>query len=331
MNTEKILSLQGKLKDLSPAEFKNFLQDNLSDLRKLENLYTYAHLRHDEDMSHDENKANLKKIQTLYHEYMEKTSWIEPEIISLSKEKINELLESKELEPYKFYLEKIVREKDHTLSPELEKLLAMASEPLSATQKVFTSLTDVDFQFGEVEDSKGKKHPLTHATYYSYIRSHDRVLRRNAFQKYHEKYKEFENTLTETLNGAVQTHYLNAKARNYKNCLQASLFSKNVDEAVYHNLIKTVRDNITALHKYVRLRKKLLGYDELHLYDMYVPLINVKTDKRSYKEAEDIVIESVAPLGKEYQELLRDGLKTHRWVDRFENKGKRSGAYSSGW
>lgn len=322
-------SFKGRLAE-SPETLKQVLDTTLDISRKLTKLYTYAHLRHDEDITNDTNKTAYNKILAILNEFDQETSWIEPELLSIDKKTLDQLIKAPILAPFKFYIEKSVRVKDHMLSPAEEKLMAMAGKALQSPHKAFSAINDADFKFGTVNDKTGKEHPLTHGTYGLYQREHDRVLRENAFKKLHGKYLAYENTITELLNGVVQTHAFNAKARNYSSSLEAALFPKNIDTAVYHSLIKAVNDNLHHLHRYIDLREKVLNVGPLHLYDMYVPLTSAINIRMSYKEAEEIVIESVAPLGSEYQNLLHKGLKQQRWVDRFENKNKRSGAYSSG-
>lgn len=325
----KITQYQGKLAE-SPQTFKNALEEILNTGRKLSALYTYAHLRHDENITDEKHKAAYKKIVNCLTEFGFACAWFEPELLSLPDDVIQKAMNSKELKDYKFHIEKIVRIKKHMLSKEQEELLAMAGNALQAPHRAFSAINDADFKFGSVEDNKGKKLDLTHASFGIFVRSHDRALRKNAFTQMHGKYHSYQNTLCELLNGETQGHVFNARARNFSSCLEAALFPKNIDTKVYHSLIQAVSENIHALHRYIALREKVLGIGQLHLYDMHVPLTSEIDIKMSYKEAEDIVIESVKPLGSEYQEILQKGLKEQRWADRYENKGKRSGAYSSG-
>lgn len=324
-----ISSYKGRLHE-SPEVLKNALEGILSMDRKLSTLYTYAHLRHDEDIADDACKVAYNKVMGVMHDFHQETSWFEPELLGLSKKKLNEYLASPILAPYRFHLEKIIRVKPHTLSPKEEELMALSGKSLQASHKAFCAINDADFKFGEVSDSKGQERPLTHSFYGLYIRDHDRTLRKNAFLQLHGKYMDYENTLCELLNGQIQAHLFHARSRKYPSCLEAALFPKNIDPAVYHSLIKAVHDGLGTLHKYIQLRKRLPGIDKLHLYDMYVPLTEEVDIKMPYKDAEDLVIKSVAPLGTEYQNALKQGFKGQRWVDRYENKNKRSGAYSSG-
>lgn len=298
--------------------------------RTLGNLYTFAHLKHDEEITDPKNKAAYIEALSLLTEFREATAWIEPELLLLKESDTKALLQSDELKAYRFYLEKIFRLKPHTLSHDEEKLLAMGGKVFLSSYKAFSALNDADLKFGEATDASGKKHEITHGRYALYLRSSDRTLRESAFKTYHRKFKSYENTLAELLSGQVETHVFNARARKFSSSLEAALFPKDVSPLVYQALITTVHEEIDALHRYLDLRKQVLGVDTLHMYDLQVPLTPEFDMKIPYEEAESLVIESVAPLGEEYQSILKKGLKTDRWVDRFENENKRSGAYSSG-
>lgn len=320
---------QGTLAN-GPQNLKDFLDCLFSIERQLSLLYTYAHLKHDEDIANPEFKTIYDEIVLCAHHLSQETAWFAPELLNLPEAILNEYLSSPILKDFHFFLEKLTRVKKHTLSPESETLLALAGQSLQVAHKAFSAINDADFQFGFVLDQKNQEKPITHGTYGIYIREHDRVLRERAFNRYHQQYSKYQNTLCELLSGQLQKHLFNAQARRYPSCLEAALYPKNIDTSVYHSLIQAVNEKIGVLHQYMQLRKKVLKVDELHLYDIYVPLIEEVEIKMPYREAEDIVIESVAPLGSEYQNLLRQGMKEQRWVDRYENKSKRSGAYSSG-
>lgn len=298
--------------------------------RELSKLYTYAHLRHDENIADPAFKKIYEQIMTLAHAFAQETSWFQPELMALPDALLSQYLASPTLSDYRFYIEKMIRMKKHTLSPDNEKLLALAGQAQQTAHKAFSAINDADFKFGSVLDSHGEEKVLTHGTYGIYIREQDRLLRERAFKQYHHKFEKYENTLCELLTGQVQTHLFNARARNFSSCLEAALFPKNIDTSVYHALIHAVHERLDVLHRYMRLRKRILELDELHLYDVYVPLTTSVDIRMPYLEAENIVIESVAPLGAEYQDFLRKGFQEQRWVDRYENENKRSGAYSSG-
>jgi oligoendopeptidase F len=320
---------RGKLKE-SATILKELFDYSFSISRELEKLYTYAHLRHDEDITADKHKSAFQRISALLYDFQEETAWIEPEILELPEKVISDYLNAPILAAYRFHIEKIVRMAPHTLSADKEELLAMAGKPLQTSPKAFSALNNADIKLGKIKDSTGKERELSHGLYQMYLRSTDRVLRENAFKGMLGKYTDLENTMAELLYGEVQSHIFSAKAHKFSSSVEAALFPKKIPQTVYRSLIETTRAGLPSLHRYVSLRKKLLGLDAIHLYDMYVPLIPEVEITMSYAEAEEIVIESVAPLGQDYQNILHQGLKKDLWVDRFENKNKRSGAYSSG-
>lgn len=325
----KLLKFKGRLGE-SPETLRQFLEEYYRFERKLSVLYTYAHLRHDEDIAETESKSALSKIVQLLHTFNQEMSWFEPELTSLSNETINFYLEAPVLKDYRFALEKIFRFKPHILTPDQEELLALAGPALSTSSKAFSALNDADLKFGDAKDEAGNSHPITHGTYQVLMKSQDRTLRENAFKTYFGVYTGFDNTLAELINGAVQRNIYNAKARKYKSALEAALFANNIDPQVYHSLIDTVRSNLKPLHDYYALRKKILKLNPIQLWDMSVPLTQSVDIRLPYLEAETSLIEAFKPLGPEYQNFLQQGLQKDRWVDRYENKNKRSGAYSSG-
>lgn len=298
--------------------------------RKIEFLYTYAHLRHDEDIVNDAHKAAIQRITTVAFEFQKELAWFEPEILSLPQDILDRYLNSSLLAPYQFYLKKIVRLKPHTLSVEQEELLALAGKSLETAPRAFSAYNNADIKFGTIKNDKGEDKELSHGLYNLYIRDQDRTLRKNAFKGLSSKFFDLENTLSELISGLVESHIFSARARKYDNCLHAALFPKDVPLSVYYSLIKAVREGLKSLHRYVDLRKRILKLDEIHLYDMYVPLVPAVDIKMSYEEAEELTIQSSSALGSEYQQILTKGLRQDKWVDRFENRNKRSGAYSSG-
>lgn len=325
----QIQAFRNKLTE-GPEVVRKALETLFALTREIHKLYTYAHLRHDEDIAADKHKNAYQRIMGVYYELTSQIAWVEPELLELPADKQKQYLDSPELKDFRFYLEQIFRLKEHTLSADKEELLSLAGKSLQSTHKAFSAINDADFVFGEIKDKDGNNKPLTHATYGIYLREQDRELRKNAFLTLQGKYKDYQNTIAELLNGTVQSHIFAARTHKYPSSLDAALFPKNIDTSVYRSLIKAVRDNISTLHKYIALRKEILNTGDLHLYDMYVPLCKDVDFNISYKEAEELVIESVKPLGTAYQNILSKGLKDERWVDRYENKNKRSGAYSSG-
>ena len=310
--------------------FKEAIELILATKRALEKLYMYAHLKHDEAIGQEEFKSLYEKIQWLSSEFDKEKAFFEPEIMALNDEKLTHYLSSPELSNYRFLLEKIIRMRPYTLSADKEMLLAMAKKPLAASSKTFSALHNADLTFPEVEDSHGKRHPLSHGLYSLYLRSPDRTLRKNAFEKLHSRYFEYENTFAELISGEIESEIFLAKARGYHSSLGAALYPWAIPEKVYTTLIDTVRKQIPSLHRYVSLKKKVLGLDKIHFYDLYALPKEVKDPSFSKNEAISLVLEAVEPLGKNYRDLLQQGFIKERWVDWEESKNKRSGAYSSG-
>lgn len=312
------------------STLKEFIEISLEIERRLSKLYTYAHMRYDEDLANEAHKKANTTITQIYHDFAQEISFAEPELLALSDETIASYLKDPTLSEYHFYIEKMVRAKPHTLSEEQEKLLAMAGMPLSTPSKAFGVFNNADLKFPDAVDEKGNANPVTHAKYLLYLRGKDRELRKNAFQSVHRSFASFENTVCELINGQVQNHLFSSRVRHFPSCLDAALFPNQIDASVYTTLVETVRKHLPILHGYMEKRKKALKLDELHMYDLHVPLVAEVELKYDYATGEQMVIDSVAPLGEEYQKTLRNGLLKDRWVDRYENQNKRSGAYSSG-
>lgn len=324
-----IVQFKGRLEE-SPIIIKEMIEKMITLDRRIDNLYTYAHMRHDEDTRKEKFKKFHDLAYNLYVEYSQLTSWIEPEIISIKNEIMERFINSSELFPYQFWLVKILRTKKHTLNENEEKLLSMVSNALTTPEDCFRSLNDSDIKFGHIINKDKKKLELTHSLYHTYLISKNRDVRKKAFMQYHNKFNEFPMTMASLLYGKVKGHIFFAKARNFESSLEASLFYKNIDTSVYTRLINTVKNRISSLHKYLDYRKQKMNLKELNLYDLYVPFVNFPEIKMTYDQAVESVIKSVKPLGDEYVSILSDGLKLNRWVDKYENENKRSGAYSTG-
>ncbi len=325
----ELTAFRGRLGS-SAETLKEFFMLSLETDRKLSRLYTYAHMRHDEDLAAEDYKKAHAVITTIYHEFGQELAFAEPEILSLPEEVLQAYLKADALKEYHFYLEKIVSLKPHTLSSNEEELLALAGQALSTSPSAFNAFNNADLKFPPVKDSEGNEQELTHAKYLLYMRGKDRELRKNAFQTLHRSFLGFENSICELFKGHMQHHVFTSRARKYKSCLETALFPNQIDTTVYTNLISTVRKQLPVLHRYMALRKKAMKVDKLHMYDLYVPLVEEVDLRYDYDKAESLVVESVAPLGEDYQKILHKGLKTDRWVDRYENMRKRSGAYSTG-
>ncbi len=324
----QIISYKGRLSD--PKSVASLFELYFGLDRRLTKLHTYAHLRMDEDLGNDSTKRDYGLISSLFHDFQHECSWIEPELLSLKDADFQRLSQYPELKPYKFFLERVGRMRPHTLSAELEELMALSGKALDAAPKAFSALNNADLTFAPAIDSNGEEHPLSNGSYLSYMRSKDRNLRKTAFINLHRSYEAYANTFCELLQGQVQSHLYNANARKFKNCLEAALFPNQIDVSVYENLIASVRKAHPVMHRYIALRKKLLGLGELHYYDLMVPIVEDVEIAMKYPEAVDTVVQSVHLLGKEYQEDVRNGLTLERWVDVYETPRKRSGAYSSG-
>lgn len=325
---EKLKDYRGKLKD--PTIASKFFDLYFGMDRKLAKLYTYAHLRMDEDLGNDQSKHDYGLITMLIHDFQEKCSWIEPELLSLKEEEFSSLCASSSMEPYRFFLEKMGRMRPHTLSADMEALMALSGKALDTSYKAFGALNNADLQFEPAVDSEGKKYPLSNGSYALYLRSSDRNLRKSAFFHLLKGFESHVNTLCELLTGQVQSHFYHAKARKFDGCLEAALFSHKIDTKVYESLISSVSKAAPIMHRYIALRKKWQKVEELHPYDLMAPIVENVETKMDYSEACKEVISSVALLGKEYQEEVKRGLTEERWVDVYETPRKRSGAYSSG-
>ena len=298
--------------------------------RALSKLYIYAHLRHDEDIGNETYKAIYDRIWLLLCDFQSEISWITPEILQLPKETFHAYLNAFELKEYEVYLKRLIPLRLHTLSANEELLLSQAKKPLQSAERAFQIFNNSDLQFGKIANEKGETFELTQGTYHFYLQSQDRTLRKNAFLGLHRRFQAFQGTLSELLNGQVQKNIFESKMRRYPSALHAALTPHQIDVQVYHTLIETVRKNLSVLHKYISLRKTLLNAQELHVYDLYVSPLPKFEKTYSYAEAVELILEAVSPLGKAYQKVLEEGLGKQRWVDRYENVKKRSGAYSSG-
>lgn len=298
--------------------------------RKLDRLYTYAHLIHDQDISNQDRSSDLKAVTHLLTQFSEETAWVQPALIQLPASTQLYLLNAPELTPYQFYLEKIFRLAPHTKTPQEEKLLASLLPALEVSYKTFSSLSDAEIPFGIAVDEKGNTLPLSHALASFYSQSPDRTLRRSSYLAQAQRYHDYRLSFANLLNGKVQAHLFYAKAKNYDSCLDAALFNHAIPKEVFINLLRTVEENTLLITEYYRIKQSALQLDEMHFYDVYAPLGQTKEACYSYDDAVSIICESLAPLGNDYISTLRCGLTDARWVDRYENLNKRSGAYSSG-
>jgi oligoendopeptidase F len=319
---------KGRLKE-SVDVLKSALDYHLSLRRRLDRLYTYAHLKSDEDKSNQFYQGIHQRAVSLHVRASESASYMTPEIQAIPDDQMCSFLEDDLLAEYRFYLEKLLRYKPHTRSETVEQVLAMSQDMAQTPSQVFGQLDNVDLNFGHLEDEEGKKVELSHGNFSTFLISPDRSLRKKAFFQYYQSYHDHRHTLAATLLHGIKKDLFYSRVRHFDNCRAAALFADRVPDNVYDNLIETVKNNLAPLFKYLEFRKQALGLSNLHFYDTYVPIISDVTFDIPYEEAVDIGVRAMRPLGEAYTDILKEGLLSG-WVDRYENRGKRSGAYSSG-
>lgn len=293
-------------------------------------LYTYAHMRYDQDTTNSFYQGMNGRIQSLAATLSAKLAYLTPELLALDEATLQDFLQQNDkLALYRQHLAEIAQERKHTLPKEQEEILAQLAEVTSASSQTFGMLNNADLTFPLVTDPDGNEVRLTHGNYIKMLESSNRTVREQAFKAMYETYGNFKNTFASTLIGQVKRDNVNARIRNYDSARHAAMAANFIPENVYDQLIATINKNLPLLHRYVALRKKVLGVDELHMYDLFTPLVPEVEMPMPYEKAEEILVDSLAPLGEEYQAIVKEGL-ANRWVDVMENKGKRSGAYSSG-
>ncbi|MBO8141746.1 MAG: oligoendopeptidase F [Firmicutes bacterium] len=324
----RLAEFQGTLAQ-SPARLAECLRLRDETAERFERVFVYAFTRMDEDSTNATYQALHDRSQRLAVELHTAIAFIEPELLQMPDDRIREYLESPELSLYRHHLEDIARHKPHTLSPAEEAILAAAGEVAQAPANVFDMFHDADLKFPSIRDENGEEVEVTHGRYIRLMESRDRRVRREAFLALHGTYQKWRHTLAATLSASVRKDVFFARTRRYGSALEAALHRDNIPVEVYTNLINTVRSRLDLLHRYVELRRRLLAVDELHMYDLYVPLVPEADIRIPYEQATDMVLAGLKPLGDEYIRIARQGL-SDRWVDVLENAGKRSGAYSIG-
>ena len=297
--------------------------------RLAERLGTYAFLRTTEDQTNNAYQALTGRFQNMSVRASQAASYTRPELLSIAPEKMAAILADSSLEKYRLLLERIVRYRDHTLTDTEESLIALQGEMSQTASKVFRQLNDADLKFGELKNEKGQTVELTNSTFSQFMISQTRSVRKAAFHQYYGQFQAHENTLAATLAGSIHTDVYYARARKYPSALESSLFHDNVPISVYENLIGAVRSKLPAVHRYIDMRRKKMGLDDIHHYDTYVPILSDMEQDRPWDNAVETVIDSLTPLGTEYGQALAKGLRG-RWCDRYPNKGKQSGAFSCG-
>ena len=321
-------SFKGRLSE-SAELFREAVEFDLFISRTIDRLFTYAHLKSDEDTTNQFYLGMLQRIMNLATRASESASYLTPEIQSIPDDLIAGYCEDPVIQKLSFYVQKILRYKPHTLSPESERILAMSGEMSHASSAIFSQLDNADISFGFITDERGNEVELSHGNFSSFLQSRSREIRKKAFFQYYKAYEAHKNSIAAALLYSNKRDSFYARARKFESCRKASLFSDNVPVEVYDNLIGTVKDNPAPLYRYLDFRKRSLGLEELHFYDTYVPLVKDIDFVMPYEEAVEVCLSACAVLGEEYVDTLKRGL-TSGWVDRYENRAKRSGAYSSG-
>lgn len=325
---KEVKNYKGKLGSSKDSLYKALkLSEDAS--RIVQNLYVYTHMKQHEDTRINENQGMATKIEMLSTELSMATSYIVPEIISIDDKILNEFLESKDLSFYKKYIDDILREKPHTLSEREEEILAATSDISGVAENVYDMLSFADLEFPEIEDEEGNKVKLTHSNFSVFLKSKNQRVRKDAFEALYSVYDKYKNTFASTLYGGIKSEIFYSKMRKHKSALEGSLFNDDVSVDVYNNLILAIDENLDSLNKYVELKKRFLGLEEIHMYDLYVPLTDKFDMKIPYEKAQEIILKALRPLGEEYLNIIKKAF-SERWIDVYENEGKQGGAYSWG-
>ena len=326
---EKLVSFSGKLGNDAKTLF-NYLQLMEASNERASLLANYCMRKGDEDTRNAIYQSMTGKFMSVIVDMGAATSFETPEILSVSDKLLDSFYQQMpELERYRRYLTDLRRRKEHVLSPAEEKILAAAGEMGQAPDNIYGMFADADLTFDDAVDAQGKTHPVTQGTFISCQSSQDRTLRKSSYDSLYKGFASFKNTAAGLLNAQNKQLKFFAEARKYSSAFEASLDANNVPTSVYLNLIDAIHENLDKMHRYVRLRKKLLGVDALHFYDIYAPLVADAGQEYAFEEAKKIVYESTAPLGEDYRKILQEGFDS-RWIDPYQNEGKRSGAYSAG-
>ncbi|MCQ2011647.1 oligoendopeptidase F [Sporolactobacillus sp. STSJ-5] len=320
---------KGKIGDSAETLFALLKkQDELTEL--LYKVYVYAHMKSDENTANATFQALNDRAGNLAAVAGSKLAFAVPEILAIDPKTLNSFIDSsKDLQLYRHALDEIIRTRPHVLDSEKEALLAAAEEVTDASSTTFGMLNNADLKFPTIKGEDGEDVEITHGRYGTLMESENRQVRKDTFEGIYKTYGAFKNTLASTLSGQIKRDTFYANARHYKSAREAALFGNDIPETVYDNLIKTIHDNLPLMHRYVALRKKALNVDELHMYDLYAPLVPNAKIKVTYDEAKEIVIKALAPLGEDYLNVILDGFKK-RWIDVRETQNKRSGGYSGG-
>ena len=326
---EELLKYQGNLvkdsKNLEEATNKYFEISRLID-----KIIVYSHMKRHEDLSVSKNEALVGKVDKFCDEISEKLAFYTPELLNEDYEIVEKYLkENPNLQKYAFMFEDLFREKDHILSLEQEEMMARLGEIFSIPENTFHVLDDVNLKFQNIKDETGKEVALTNSNYSVYIKSNDREVRKQAFESLYNSYNSFKNTFASLLKGNIKSNFFVSNSRHYNSPLEMSLYGDNIDKKLYLNLIEKVHNNLDIVHDYMKTRKKVLNLEELHMYDVYAPLVENSEKDYSYEEAKDLVIKALSPLGETYIKDLKT-LFDSNCIDVYHNENKRGGAYSWG-
>ena len=309
----------------------NYLKQTEKLERRIYKLYYYAHLNFDSDTLNNEYQENKEKIENLITEYSSITSFFEPLLLKEDYSKImNFCNENKELSIYKFKFEELFRFKEHILDEKTENLLSKFSKTLELPENIYDIFIDGDLKFGTFKDNNNQDIELNDSNYSIYIKSDNRIIRKNAFELMFKTYSNYGNTISSIYRANVENLELISKLRNFNSSIESSLFNDNISIEIYDNLINTVEKNLDPLYKYYNLKKQILSLDEIHLYDVYAPLIKNSNKKYTFSEGKELVIKALEVLGKDYINIINKAF-IEKWIDIYHNDGKRSGAYSSGF
>lgn len=326
---EDFTKYEGHVMDSSESLLEVIEKDNEIS-RRIDKLYSYTSMLSDQDVSNNNNQELLSKVMNLYDLAIKNSYFINPEILKADESTINKYIDkSDKLKEYKRVLEKIYRYKSHTLSDAEERLLSNLSKAFGNDEATYSFLTDSDLTYGTIKDEEGNDIELTDTNYFIYIRSKDRRVREAAFKKLYEVYKQYKNSIASCLNGHIKQQVATANVRKYKSAFDEALYADELNEDVYNALKDAVHENLDIYQKYFKLKKEILGLDEMHMYDVYTELVKDYDKKYSFEEAKDLVLKAVTPLGEEYKKDLEKAF-TQKWIDIYPNKGKRGGAYSGG-
>lgn len=325
--TEKIISKKGNINDVDTLLLVFQLENELSEI--LESLYVYFSHINDQDLSNSTSSGNLLMIGTFYHEIASKLSFVSSEILQIDEKKLKEFSNDKKLEGFKNQLDDLIEQKKYVLDTKSEEIISLANEAVSTSYEIYSTLVNAELKFDSISDTDMQTHPMNEAKWGQYSHSYDRELRKNAFISLMQGYENLKQTITMIYISCLKEQKFSSIVRGYKSPRFKSLYNNKIDEKIYDNLITSVQKNLDTNHRYIELRKKVLGYSELHLYDVYVPIVSDVNTKFDYNVAQNLVINALKVLGDDYVDVVKTSFKDN-WIDVYPNDAKRSGAYSGG-